>query len=126
MEARQVYLDTAWDARSELGSHFPAHSNTNTPDSSVEFFIFAVRAPYLHVYEEGAQLQFLVVLVLQWDGTEPDLEGADGKRGLSDEVGIAEDVLVLSHEADQSQLRIEDLKLTTLVPYRVETIVLCL
>ena len=74
--------------------------------------------------EQGAQFQVLVVLVLEGHGVEAGLERSHGERGLSDEVGISEHVLVLGHEPDQGQLRVEDLEFTALVPYRVEPVVL--
>ena len=75
--------------------------------------------------EQTTQLQFFVVLVLEWNGTEPGLQGVDRERGLPDEVRVSKHVLVLCNESDERHVRIEDFKFTSLVPDRVETILLC-
>ena len=97
----------------------------SSPYSCVQLLVLSIRAAYLDVNKKTAQLQLLVELVPERNGTEPGPQRGHGERGLSDEVGVAKHILVLRHEPDQSQLRVEDFKLAALVPDRVEPIVLC-
>ena len=97
----------------------------SSPYSCVQLLVLSIRAAYLDVNKKTAQLQLLVELVPERNGTEPGPQRGHGERGLSDEVGVAKHVLVLRHKPDQSQLRVEDFKLAALVPDRVEPIVLC-
>lgn len=101
-----------------------SHTHVHLLSRCVDLLILLIRLSYVDVNEETAQLKLLVVRVLQLHRAEAGLDAGQRVDSLTNEVGITKHVFVLNRKPQHGEVRVYNVKLTSLIPDGIEPILL--
>ncbi len=76
------------------------------------------------MHEESTLLQLFIEGILKRDRAEARLEARYGEHGLTNEIRVAKNILVLGTESDEGKVRVHNVKLAAFVPYWDEPVLL--